>query len=298
MRNVIVKASWQRNRRDGGRVRRDTLVAAQVCIGSEFLAVLAGRGDRRRAPAVTAQAPGGIRGRLDIRRSKARRAAARRRRAGRARGRAIFPTCAAAWSISKPRRAARSRARVRPRDHGSAQRAFVPHVLAVMVGTMVDFPNSDMTYHNVFSLSQAKRFDLGRYAAGKSKSVRFDRPGVVRVFCDIHSHMNAFVLVFSHPFFDVTDVEGRFQLRRCRRARIRWSAGTRARHASRDRWSSRRPAGRKSIWSSRNARALLDHQPHFPGQHAAGDALDRRGGVSSSAAAAAQRDAKPSCSAI
>jgi plastocyanin len=89
---------------------------------------------------------------------------------------------------------------------------FVPHVLAVMVGTVVDFPNSDLIYHNVFSLSRAKRFDLGRYAAGKSKSVRMDRTGVIRVFCDIHSHMNAFVLVFNHPFFDVTDEEGRFEL--------------------------------------------------------------------------------------
>ena len=89
---------------------------------------------------------------------------------------------------------------------------FVPHVLAVTVGTYVDFPNSDLTYHNVFSLSRAKRFDLGRYAVGKSKGVRMDRPGVVRVFCDIHSHMNAFVLVFNHPFFDVTDDDGRFEL--------------------------------------------------------------------------------------
>jgi len=89
---------------------------------------------------------------------------------------------------------------------------FVPHVLAVMVGTIVDFPNSDLIYHNVFSLSRTKRFDLGRYAAGKSKSVLMDRTGVVRVFCDIHSHMNAFILVFNHPFFDVTDVEGRFEL--------------------------------------------------------------------------------------
>ncbi len=89
---------------------------------------------------------------------------------------------------------------------------FVPHVLAVMAGTVIDFPNSDKTFHNVFSLSKAKRFDLGRYAAGRAKSVRFDRPGVVRVFCDIHSHMNAFVLVFSHPYFDVTDTDGRFRL--------------------------------------------------------------------------------------
>lgn len=89
---------------------------------------------------------------------------------------------------------------------------FVPHVLALMAGSVVDFPNSDKTYHNVFSLSKAKRFDLGRYAAGNSKAVRFDRPGVVRVFCDIHSHMNAFVLVFNHRFFDVTEPDGRFRL--------------------------------------------------------------------------------------
>jgi hypothetical protein len=89
---------------------------------------------------------------------------------------------------------------------------FVPHVLAVTVGSVVEFPNSDRTYHNVFSLSRAKRFDLGRYAAGKSKSVRMDRAGVIRVFCDIHSHMNAFVLVFAHRFFDVTEVDGRFEL--------------------------------------------------------------------------------------
>jgi plastocyanin len=89
---------------------------------------------------------------------------------------------------------------------------FVPHLLPVMVGTVVDFPNSDRTYHNVFSLSRAKRFDLGRYATGKTKSVLMDRPGVVRVFCDIHSHMNAFILVFAHPFFDLTDDDGRFEL--------------------------------------------------------------------------------------
>ena len=77
---------------------------------------------------------------------------------------------------------------------------FVPHLLAVPAGTVVDFPNNDSTYHNVFSLSKAKRFDLGRYARGRSKAVRFDTPGIVRVFCDIHSHMSAFVLVFGHPY--------------------------------------------------------------------------------------------------
>jgi plastocyanin len=90
--------------------------------------------------------------------------------------------------------------------------AFVPHVLAIVVGTIVDFPNNDETYHNVFSLSPTKPFDLGRYATGRSKSLRFDRPGIVRVFCDIHSHMSAFILVFAHRHFAVTDDEGRYRL--------------------------------------------------------------------------------------
>jgi len=92
------------------------------------------------------------------------------------------------------------------------QETFIPHVLAVRVGTTVDFPNEDETYHNVFSLSKVRRFDLGRYAAGRSKPVRFDEPGVVRVFCDIHSHMSAFVLVFNHRFFATTDADGRYSL--------------------------------------------------------------------------------------
>jgi len=90
--------------------------------------------------------------------------------------------------------------------------AFVPHVLAITVGTTVDFPNSDVTFHNVFSLSKTKAFDLGRYPRGRSKSVRFDRPGVVRVFCDIHSHMSAYILVFTHRFFAVTDASGRYAI--------------------------------------------------------------------------------------
>ena len=89
---------------------------------------------------------------------------------------------------------------------------FVPYVLAVTVGSVVEFPNSDRTYHNVFSLSKAKRFDLGRYPRGQSRSVRFDQPGVVRVFCEIHSHMSAWILVFAHPYFAVTDAEGRYRI--------------------------------------------------------------------------------------
>jgi plastocyanin len=89
---------------------------------------------------------------------------------------------------------------------------FIPHVLAIIAGTTVDFPNNDRIYHNVFSLSQTRTFDLGRYAAGRSKSVRFDKPGIVRVFCDIHSHMSAYILVFSHRYFAVTDEQGRYRI--------------------------------------------------------------------------------------
>ena len=88
---------------------------------------------------------------------------------------------------------------------------FVPHVLAITVGSTVDFPNSDNTYHNVFSL-RTPRFDLGRYAAGRSKSVRFDRPGIVRVFCEIHSHMSAVVRVFDHQWFAVPDDDGTYAI--------------------------------------------------------------------------------------
>lgn len=89
---------------------------------------------------------------------------------------------------------------------------FVPHVLAVMAGTTVEFLNSDRTYHNVFSLSRIRPFDLGRYPTGKSKFIRFERPGIIRVFCDIHSHMSAFILVFGHRFFDVAAADGRFRI--------------------------------------------------------------------------------------
>ena len=104
---------------------------------------------------------------------------------------------------------------------------FVPHVLAITVGTTVDFPNSDNIYHNVFSL-RSPRFDLGRYAAGRSKSVRFDRPGIVRVFCEIHAHMSAFILVFNHRYFAVTSADGRYQIGRVPPGRytlVAWNEG-------------------------------------------------------------------------
>ena len=79
--------------------------------------------------------------------------------------------------------------------------AFGPRVLAVQVGTSIDFPNRDPIYHNVFSVSPAKRFDLGKYPKGQSRRLRFDKPGLVNVFCDIHSDMAAYVFVLPHHVF-------------------------------------------------------------------------------------------------
>jgi plastocyanin len=89
---------------------------------------------------------------------------------------------------------------------------FVPHVRAVLVGSRVEFPNDDPFYHNVFSLSQAKTFDLGRYPQGQSKTVLFERPGIVQVFCHIHADMSAIVLVRENPFFATPDSTGRYVL--------------------------------------------------------------------------------------
>ena len=110
-----------------------------------------------------------------------------------------------------PRAAFDAREEPRPRLD-QRNETFVPHVLPIVAGTTVDFPNSDHTYHNVFSLSKTKTFDLGRYAVGRTKSVRFDRPGIVRVFCEIHSHMSAFILVFAHRYFALAEPDGSYRL--------------------------------------------------------------------------------------
>jgi plastocyanin len=93
-----------------------------------------------------------------------------------------------------------------------AGEAFLPRVVAVTRGSSVDFPNDDPFYHNVFSLSGAATFDLGRYAPGKTRSQVFRRPGLVKVYCRIHSHMSASILVLDHPHFTVPDLDGAFTL--------------------------------------------------------------------------------------
>jgi plastocyanin len=89
--------------------------------------------------------------------------------------------------------------------------AFSPHVLPILVGTTVDWPNHDEIFHNAFSISEAKQFDLGLYK-DKVKQVTFDKPGRIDVFCSIHSTMHCIILVLENPYFATTDANGRFTI--------------------------------------------------------------------------------------
>jgi plastocyanin len=90
--------------------------------------------------------------------------------------------------------------------------AFVPRVVAITRGSTVDFPNFDPFFHNVFSLSRGFSFDLGRYPNGATRSRRFTSAGLVKVYCHIHSHMTASILIFDHPYFKIPAADGTFAI--------------------------------------------------------------------------------------
>jgi len=92
-------------------------------------------------------------------------------------------------------------------------RQFAPHVLVVPVGSTVSFPNFDGVYHNVFSRSEVKSFDLGLYKAGQEREITFDKEGIVRIGCNLHANMSAIVAVVSAPYYAVTDARGHFAFR-------------------------------------------------------------------------------------
>jgi plastocyanin len=91
-------------------------------------------------------------------------------------------------------------------------KTFTPHVLAVPVGSTVDFPNADPIFHNAFSNYNGQIFDIGLYPPGSTRSVKFQRAGVVRVFCNIHSSMSAVIVVLATPWFATSDAEGSFEI--------------------------------------------------------------------------------------
>ena len=89
---------------------------------------------------------------------------------------------------------------------------FVPHVMAIMAGTTVEFPNHDPLLHNVYSISEAKRFNLGLYGRGTGRTIRFDTPGVVQLQCNVHQEMAAFVVVLKNPYFAVVAAGQSFRI--------------------------------------------------------------------------------------
>jgi plastocyanin len=90
---------------------------------------------------------------------------------------------------------------------------FIPHILPITLGSTVNFSNGDPFFHNVFSLSRASTFDLGRYPKDRARDATFTRPGLVKVYCRIHSQMSATIMVLDHPYFTVPGEDGGFALR-------------------------------------------------------------------------------------
>lgn len=87
-------------------------------------------------------------------------------------------------------------------------KSFEPHVLVVPIGSVVAFPNHDPFFHNVFSLFEGKRFDLGLYEAGSTRGVHFDKPGISYIFCNIHPEMSAVVIALDTPYYGISDPRG------------------------------------------------------------------------------------------
>ncbi len=90
--------------------------------------------------------------------------------------------------------------------------SFIPHVLVIRTGTTVEFPNSDPISHNVFSISEAKRFNLGLYQRGEGRQMKFDKPGVVELLCNVHLEMSAYIIVVKTPYFARTGPDGAFRI--------------------------------------------------------------------------------------
>jgi plastocyanin len=105
-----------------------------------------------------------------------------------------------------------SKGKYKPLKLTQRNKSFEPHVLVVPVGAAVEFPNLDPWFHNVFSLFEGKRFDLGLYEAGESRIVHFDRVGISYIFCNIHPEMSAVVIAVRTPYYASADGSGNFTI--------------------------------------------------------------------------------------
>ncbi len=184
---------------------RPALGMSLVAAAATAIAVLTG-------PSPAAQQPGAVRGRVEIGIP----IATRRPTSAYPTRSVPAPTLAPASELrhvvvylkdAPPRPVTPTKVEIHQRNEN-----FIPRVVAVTIGSEVSFPNDDPFYHNVFSLSRPRNFNLGRYPRGHTRSVLFEQPGIVKVFCDIHSHMSATVMVFNHPWFAVPAEDGRFEL--------------------------------------------------------------------------------------
>jgi plastocyanin len=92
-------------------------------------------------------------------------------------------------------------------------KTFAPHVMAVPVGSTVSFPNFDPIFHNVFSLSKAKPFDLGMYKNGETREVKLDKPGIVRLGCNLHANMSAYLIVVDAPHYVIVESDGSYSFK-------------------------------------------------------------------------------------
>lgn len=144
------------------------------------------------------QAKARVTGRVELINSKLRKPGARLDTSG-----------VAVWLESRGPRIQGARPRQKLNQQG---KRFIPHVLIIERGTEVDFPNSDPFYHNVFSLFDGRRFDLGLYASGESRPIVFNRSGISYIYCNIHPSMSAVIVSVDTPFFAVTDVNGNFSI--------------------------------------------------------------------------------------
>ena len=162
------------------------------------------------AVAMQSASAGSVQGTVEIQRAPPRRSA-QRYPAGRARApRAVQELPAVVFLRGAPRITGEPGSPVTILQQDTA---FVPGVVAVAPGTTVEFTNEDPFFHNVFSYSQAMRFDLGRYPAGQSKSVTFEGSGIVKVYCEVHDFMRAVVLVLDTPYHSSVSEHGSFTIR-------------------------------------------------------------------------------------
>lgn len=124
---------------------------------------------------------------------------------------------------------------------------FVPHVLAIQVGTTVEFPNNDPVSHNVFSISPAKRFNLGLYVRGAKRQITFDHPGVVELLCNVHLEMSAYILVLKNPYFGYVGPDGVYRIKGVPPGRYRLRS-----------WSEKRPVEERVVQAPQTGSVIID----------------------------------------